>query len=314
MLFWKILKVQMDWMSWMNRTEQDWELFKQRVDNCLKSELDNYSVPSSRLKEAMQYAVLNGGKRFRPVLIYLAGDMLNLLPEVLDSAACAVELIHCYSLVHDDLPAMDDDDLRRGKPACHRAFDEATAILAGDALQALAFECIAKDTALKSSQKNALLLSLAGACGAAGMASGQALDLEYLPCKETVSIEMLQHIHSLKTGALFSACIQMPVLLLQSPLSEPLNTALCYFAEKMGLAFQMQDDYLDYYGETAALGKQQGSDKAKGKATYADFFSQQDLLEAFCHVYQEAENVLKPFGSRSDKLKSLAAYLACRTY
>jgi farnesyl diphosphate synthase len=285
---------------------------QQRIDEKLATMLSQLSVPSERLKLAMEYALLSQGKRLRPLLVYLTGQTLNIPLEKLDNIACAVECMHAYSLIHDDLPAMDDDDLRRGKPTCHKAFDEATAILAGDALQALAFRQIflIDPSLVTFEQKNDIALLLSSACGAEGMVSGQAMDLEYL--EQAIPVELLQKIHYLKTGNFLETCIKMAMLT-----SININTqhqkALHTFGQHLGLAFQIQDDYLDKYGETALLGKPAGSDEQQGKKTYAYFYNKTDLYNLWSNLYQKANNSLESLGGAGDILRELVLYLNLRS-
>ncbi|MGH8643939.1 MAG: polyprenyl synthetase family protein, partial [Gammaproteobacteria bacterium] len=215
--------------------------FQSRVDTALERWLPEASIHPKRLHEAMRYAVLGDGKRIRPLLVYASGHALGVAPEVLDGPACAVELIHAYSLVHDDLPAMDDDELRRGRPTCHKAFDEATAILAGDALQTLAFYILAHDPAINVSAHNRLQMieTLAHAGGSRGMAGGQALDLAAVGTELTLAELENMHIH--KTGALIRACARMGALASENQDPAALKS-LDHFAKCMGLAFQIRDD------------------------------------------------------------------------
>lgn len=288
-----------------NLKKDTWRVVKDRADQQLIQLFEQWNVPSIRLKEAMQYAVLSSGKRLRPILVYLAGKALNISLERLDALACAVECMHAYSLIHDDLPAMDDDDLRRGKPTCHRAFDEATAILAGDALQALAFQQIlmTDSSLLSAEQKNSMASLLSIACGAEGMVSGQAMDLEYLNQNE-LSESLLKEIHQLKTGVLLETCVHLALLALPEN-GNIMDHDLSDYGKHLGLAFQIQDDYLDVYGETNLLGKQQGADKQQGKKTYADLYSQMDLLNLIDKTYQQAMNCLKLFEKNAENKNSV---------
>lgn len=247
------------------------EAYIRRLDN----ELDRRSRPGdgfdSRLCQAMRYALLNGGKRLRPQLVYASAEALGVEPHRLDAAACAVELIHCYSLVHDDLPAMDDDDLRRGRPTLHLAFDEATAILAGDALQALAFEALASEPDLNHPLPAAAIMirELASACGVAGMAGGQAQDMALE--RQQPDRATLETMFRLKTGALIRAAVMMPTALAPA-LPGAQREDLREFAELIGLAFQIRDDLLDVEGQTEVIGKTAGADEAHGKATWPGLF------------------------------------------
>ncbi len=242
-----------------------------RVENELERRIDAGIESEGRLSQAMRYAVFNGGKRLRPLLVYACGETLDLPVERLDAPACAVELIHCYSLVHDDLPAMDDDDLRRGRPTTHLAYDEATAILAGDALQALAFQVLAQDGRLhhQSPAGCGMIAELASACGVSGMAGGQARDLELehkQPDQATV-----ETMFGMKTGALIRAAVMMPTALAPDLPSTQIQ-ALREFGEEIGLAFQIRDDLLDVEGKTEVIGKQAGADQALGKANWPELF------------------------------------------
>jgi geranylgeranyl pyrophosphate synthase len=238
-----------------------------RVDEALRRCLSEPGQHPSTLHEALHYAVFNGGKRLRPLLVHATGETLDLSPDALDAPACAVELIHCYSLVHDDLPAMDDDELRRGRPTLHLAFDEAIAILAGDALQALAFQVLGSDPHLNrpDGARGTIIAELAGACGVNGMAGGQALDLAYEGNQP--GLDELEAMYRQKTGALIRAAVMMPCAL-RPELAEGDCRELATFADCIGLAFQIRDDVLDVEGETATIGKQQGADMARNKATW----------------------------------------------
>ncbi|MCK9489005.1 MAG: polyprenyl synthetase family protein [Xanthomonadales bacterium] len=232
------------------------------LERCLPAMSDTGPVA-----QAMRYAVTGGGKRVRPLLVYAAGQTLGASVESLDPAACAIELIHAYSLVHDDLPAMDDDDLRRGRPTVHRAFDEASAILAGDALQTLAFEVITGgvEVGLPAAAVLAQCRELARAAGIAGMVGGQALDLALVGSQP--DLDLLQQMHQLKTGALITAAVRLGVLAAGTVDAEH-ATALDRYARDLGLAFQIQDDVLDEVGDSAITGKAVGADRERGKPTY----------------------------------------------
>lgn len=283
-----------------------WQSMKDRADAQLTTLFEHLTMPSERLKSAMQYAVLSSGKRLRPILIYLTGRAFNVAPEILDNAICAVECMHAYSLVHDDLPAMDNDDWRRGKPTCHRAFDEATAILAGDALQALAFQQMLQTNTqnLTAAQKNEMAITLSIACGAQGMVSGQAMDLEYLtqmPLSET----QLKCIHQLKTGILIETCIQLAILAVPEQNNRLINNLkkdIRSFSQYLGLAFQIQDDYLDVYGQ------QQGADARQEKTTYATMYTQKDLADLIHATYQQALSFLMPYRESISNINDLIAF------
>ncbi len=257
-----------------------------RINQQLHDLFLTLKAPSARLRDAMQYSSLAGGKRLRALLIYATGDAFHIPLDKLDTQAIAVELMHTYSLIHDDLPAMDNDDLRRGKPTCHKAFDEATAILAGDALQTLAFEQLAAPHQwLNSSQQLQMINLLSKACGLQGMASGQTLDLETL--NQKISLEQLQYIHQLKTGALISTCVQL-ALSADETINPIVKQHMHEFAEKFGLAFQIQDDLLDVLGNPEILGKKTGQDAARDKPTYPSLLGTEQAMQLLDDLRQEA--------------------------
>jgi geranylgeranyl pyrophosphate synthase len=258
----------------------------------------------------MRYSTLAGGKRARPVLVYATGEALGAPLDVLDAPAAAVELIHVYSLVHDDLPAMDNDDLRRGRPTCHRAFDEATAILVGDALQARAFEVLANAPAsIAAAARIEMLRLLADAIGTRGMAGGQAIDLEAV--KQTLDEAALERMHRQKTGAL----IQASVLLGASAAgisNAAQRAALAEFGAEIGLAFQIQDDILDVEGTTSALGKRAGADADRVKPTYPSVLGLAAARAAALERRDRALAALRPLGSRFAPLGEFAEFLVAR--
>lgn len=241
--------------------------YQQRTEQVLDRYLTLGDPGTPRLLEAMRYSVLGGGKRLRPILVYCTGEALGAPLASLDAPAAAVELIHAYSLIHDDLPAMDDDDLRRGQPTCHKAFDEGTAILAGDALQALAFSVLAEDRSPSVSTASRLLglQQLASGIGTAGMAGGQAIDLEAVGRQLTLT--ELEQMHRRKTGALITTSVLLGAYAANMGPGEPL-LALRRYGDELGLAFQIQDDILDVTGDLTAIGKQPGADAARAKPTY----------------------------------------------
>jgi farnesyl diphosphate synthase len=282
-----------------------------RVEQTLDRVLSAAEQPPKRLHQAMRYAVLSEGKRVRPTLAYAAAKALNLAPERVDAGAAAVELIHAYSLIHDDLPAMDDDDLRRGRPSCHKAFDEATAILAGDALQTLAFGVLAEDKNGDTSDgaRVQMVAALARAAGSIGMAGGQALDLESEGSE--LDLVMLENIHIHKTGALIRASVQMAVLACPDLEAEK-ATALDHYAKCIGLAFQIQDDLLDVEGDTDVIGKQSGADAAHEKATYPSLMGIGPAHEAANDLITDALDSLSSFDEGADPLRWIAAYIVNR--
>jgi farnesyl diphosphate synthase len=272
---------------------------------------DPQRVPC-HLHQAMHYGVLNGGKRIRPLLVYATGEAFGADLSLLDIPASAVELIHAYSLVHDDLPAMDNDDLRRGMPTCHKAFDEATAILVGDALQTLAFSVLAEPSHSLDSQKRlAMLGCLARAAGSFGMAGGQALDLK--ATGQVLTAEQLQQIHSLKTGALIAASIQLGAI--TAHLEDPQCMAqLTLFASHIGLCFQIQDDILNMEGDVKLLGKKVGTDQTNQKATFATITGLPQAKESLQFYYLEAIKALEHFGDQVTMLKAIAEYMIRRDH
>lgn len=287
------------------------EGYRQRVDAALDRWLPAADVAPSHLHEAMRYAVLGPGKRVRPALCYAAGDTLGIPLAQLDGPACAVELVHAYSLVHDDLPAMDDDDLRRGRPTCHRQFDEATAILAGDALMALAFHILSHDPAMvdDSAARLQMIGLLASACGSRGMVGGQSLDLA-AEGKQLDRSE-LEHIHIRKTGALIHASVMLAALTSLNA-SEARREHLARMARQIGLAFQIQDDVLDVCADTATLGKTGGRDRARHKATYPEIMGLEAARELALELHRLALSELTPFGEHAEPLRQLCNFLMHR--
>ncbi len=282
------------------------------VEAALDRWLPLASLSPRRLHEAMRYAVLGEGKRIRPLLVYATGMALGVERTALDAPACAVELVHAYSLIHDDLPAMDDDDLRRGRPTCHRAFDEATAILAGDALQALAFHVLARDEAVQvgAERRVEMLDTLAIASGSRGMAGGQALDLAAVG--RELNLAELEHMHIHKTGALIRASVLLGALSTPQQVEPEVIDGLDRFGKYIGLAFQVQDDILDVEGETERLGKPQGSDNARNKPTYPSLLGLEGARRAAAELHQEALQALSCLGSGGELLQGLADYIVVR--
>ncbi len=286
--------------------------YQQRLEQALAQRLPPAAEADQRLHEAMRYASLDGGKRVRAVLVYTTGAALGLPPEPLDGAACAVELIHAYSLVHDDLPAMDNDDLRRGKPTCHKAFDEATAILCGDALQTLAFELLASDASLQvdDNQRIRMIGELARASGSRGMAGGQAIDIAAAGTR--LDLAALQGMHRYKTGALIRASIRLAAIAGRA--DEAQQQALDSYAEAIGLAFQIQDDILDVTADTATLGKPQGSDEAQDKPTYTSLLGLDGARQKAAALNEQAQQSLQGFAEEADPLRWLSAYIIERQH
>jgi geranylgeranyl pyrophosphate synthase len=279
---------------------------EQVLDRCLA--LPDPGTP--RLREAMRYSTLGGGKRLRPALVYLTGESLGAELSDLDAPAAAVELIHVYSLVHDDLPAMDDDDLRRGRPTCHRAYDEATAILVGDALQALAFSVLAEDTMAESTTRLAMIRTLAHAAGTAGMAGGQAVDLAAVG--QRLSVDAVENMHRRKTGALIKGSVLLGALGAGIQSGSDFR-ALESFGDEIGLAFQIQDDILDVEGDAAVLGKTTGADAALSKPTYPSTVGLPAARERARDLRDRAIQALAPLGPRSAPLVELAQFVVSRT-
>jgi geranylgeranyl diphosphate synthase type II len=288
-------------------------LCRERVQRVLKTQLETLPGPATRLRDAMLHASLLGGKRVRPVLAYASAQAVGGTLEAADMAACATELVHCYSLVHDDLPAMDDDDLRRGKPTVHIAFDEATAILAGDALQALAFRLLSDPTLHPAAPMTSLRMInlLAAAAGFEGMVSGQSIDFE--ATGRSVSLQDLQTMHSLKTGALISASVLLGALTTEKATDMQLS-ALGRYAECIGLAFQVQDDILDVVSDTATLGKTQGADQAMNKPTYVSLLGLDAARSKAQDLCDSALAALTGFDGRADALRQIARYIVERRH
>ncbi|HZP64998.1 MAG TPA: farnesyl diphosphate synthase [Rudaea sp.] len=281
-----------------------------RADTALARVLPPADEPPIDLHRAMRYAVLGGGKRLRPVLVYAVGEALGAAADALDASAAAVEIIHAYSLVHDDLPAMDDDSLRRGQPTCHVAFGEAMAILAGDALQALAFEVLAADPAPRDPSIHVeMLRTLAAACGAHGMAGGQALDLAAVGRK--LAHAELERMHVYKTGALIRASVRLGALAAGCR-DEAVLAALERYGHCIGLAFQIRDDIIDVEGDTVTLGKTAGKDAAAAKPTYPAILGMQASRAELAELTAAAIAALAPLGEHAHGLVALARYVAER--
>jgi geranylgeranyl pyrophosphate synthase len=278
-----------------------------RFTQVLESQGSLTGADASRLQDAMSYSMLNGGKRVRPMLVYAAAQAVGANMVHADIAAAAVEMIHAYSLVHDDLPAMDDDDLRRGKPTCHIQFDEATAILAGDALQTQAFQILsAPIDGLTAQQQLTLVNTLAQASGAFGMAGGQSLDLEAV--NQTVDLTYLENMHNHKTGALILASVLMGAHC-GSALSKDTLTALTIYAKAIGLAFQVQDDILDVVSDTETLGKTQGADAANNKPTYVSLLGLEGAKQKAHELHKAALDAIEPLGDKAEPLAHIANYI-----
>ena len=289
------------------------EAWRQRMEGALAARLPAATAIPARLHEAMRYSVLGGGKRIRPALLFATAKTLGLAENEVEAAACAIEFIHVYSLVHDDLPAMDDDDLRRGRPTCHKAFDEATAVLVGDALQPLAFQLLARDPSLPASATVRLRLVdvLCEASGTFGMVGGQAIDLAQEG--QHPSIEQVEDMHARKTGALIRASVLLAAECVPS-LDRKLYAALNDFATAIGLAFQIQDDLLDVLGDVSTLGKATGADRERDKPTHPTIIGIEASQERVNLLHGQAMRALEDFGERAAPLRSLANWLLSRNY
>jgi len=282
-----------------------------RIEDVLDHHLPAATVAPQRLHEAMRYSALGGGKRIRPILVYAAGEALGVPLDVLDAPAAAIELMHAFSLIHDDLPAMDNDDLRRGRPTAHRAFDEATAILAADAMQPLAFEILATHPALvgNPAAKVRLVALIADACGSRGMTGGQSMDLAAEGRR--LDAAELEHIYRLKTGCLLRASVLAATCCVDQ-VPDATRESLERFVDALGLAFQVRDDILDIEGTTAETGKTGGSDLAKDKATYPHLFGMPKARQRADELLQQAMDALKAHGAGFDGLRWAARYIVLR--
>lgn len=287
--------------------------YQQRVNSALNKYLPSNDPPEHNLAEAIRYSVVGGGKRIRPAMVYAAGEAMGVSTDLLDIPACAIEMIHAYSLIHDDLPAMDDDDLRRGLPTCHKAFDEATAILAGDALQALAYEILAKDdhNELTPEHRINMLSLLTEASGAHGMAGGQAVDLASVG--KQLNLAQLENMHRLKTGALIRASILLGGMCQKNITNDEINI-LSEYSLCIGLSFQIQDDILDVISDTETLGKPQGSDEAQEKPTFPAIIGLEESKQLALEQHQQALKILQPLDEKADSLRELSAYIVERRF
>lgn len=283
--------------------------YTERVATKLDEVLPPASQEPERLHDAMRYAVFNGGKRVRPLLVYAAGECLGLQEGLLDAPAAAIELVHAFSLVHDDLPAMDNDDLRRGKPTLHRKYDEATAILAADALQPLAFSVLADATGVSPATRIKLVKLLADACGSIGMTGGQSLDLAAEG--QLLGAAQIEHMYELKTGALIHAAV-VSASALSADLSPERSSALDAFGRTIGIAFQIQDDILDVEGTTEIIGKPSGSDQRLDKATYPGRVGIANARQRCDELLNGALEHLDDFGADAEPLSWLARFIVER--
>jgi farnesyl diphosphate synthase len=290
--------------EWMDNTQA-------RVEAALAHHVPSNDCIPARLHEAMRYAALGGGKRVRPLLAFAAGELTAAAPATLDTVACAVEMIHTYSLVHDDLPCMDDDVLRRGRPTCHVEFDEPTALLVGDSLQTLAFELLAKPMLANPGSQLEMIALLAHASGSRGMAGGQAIDLASVG--KALNQPELELMHALKTGALIRAAVLLGALA-GNPLSAEERKSLDRFAKRAGLLFQVIDDILDCTASTATLGKTAGKDQAAEKPTYVSLLGLDAARSYADELRNEALAALTIFGERATRLTQLADFICHRQF
>lgn len=294
----------MNFSSWMPNIQQ-------RTERALESALPPPNPTPSHLHNAMRYSVLGAGKRVRPLLCHAAGEIFGAHRDLLDAVAVSTELIHVYSLVHDDLPCMDDDILRRGKPTCHVAFDEATALLVGDALQALAFQTLSSPQAnIDAARQLDMMHTLAAAAGSGGMVGGQALDLAAVG--QQLTIDELESMHIQKTGALIRAAVLLGAHCGGAPAGA--ISQLGYFANRAGLLFQVVDDILDTESSTAALGKTAGKDAMRNKPTYVSLLGKTKAKELATNLLQESHDALKNFGGQASRLHELANFIAERNF
>jgi farnesyl diphosphate synthase len=285
--------------------------WRQRADAALEQALRAHALDDTRLQAAMRHAALLGGKRMRPLLVYATGRMLGADDTTLDAPASAVELIHAYSLVHDDLPAMDDDALRRGQPTVHVAFDEATAILAGDALQTLAFRQLA-DAPAPAEVRIAMVRELATASGALGMCGGQAFDIDATGRGGDIDLRELERLHAMKTGALLRCAVRLGAL--AGGADATAHAALDRYADALGLAFQIRDDLLDIEADSATLGKTAGKDAAQNKATFPALLGIDGSRARLARLHETMRQAIAPFGDDAATLAELARMVVERSH
>lgn len=294
----------------MTQPFQDWmQQVQQDVEHALETFLPAATAIPHKLHEAMRYTTLGGGKRIRPLLVYGSGALFGGDPDALARVASAVEMIHVYSLVHDDMPCMDDDDLRRGKPTVHVAYDEATALLVGDTLQAQAFETLAGSASLPPARLVTMLRLLAEAAGSSGMCGGQAIDLDSVGL--ALTREELERMHQLKTGAMLRVSVILGALAGRDVSATELE-ALTAYSKAIGLAFQVVDDVLDATADSATLGKTAGKDAADNKPTYVSILGLDQSKELAEQLRREAHDALAPFGEQALRLRELADLIVQR--
>ncbi len=296
-----------------SRLAQRIKSYNARIDQLLEYWLPPASVSPKELHQAMRYSAMANGKRVRPALVYATAETLNIPLELVDGPAVAIELIHAYSLIHDDLPAMDDDDLRRGRPTCHKQFDEATAILAGDAIQALSFYILSHDPSMtkNATKRLKMIETLALFSGSRGMAGGQAFDLASVG--KTLNIVELENMHIHKTGALIRTCVHMAAYSTEH-ISDKTFQSLDKYAKAIGLSFQVQDDILDIISDTETLGKPQGSDSAQNKPTFPSIIGLKESQEKALDLHQHALAALQEFGDEADILRDISSWFVHREH
>ena len=289
------------------------DLYQTRINQYLADKLAAYEINDKRLLSAMQYGLLIGGKRMRPYLSYITGDALGLELSDVDGIAAALECIHAFSLIHDDLPSMDDDDLRRGQPTCHKAFDEATAILAGDSLQTLAFDILVNHNFSDKveSKRVSLIRQLVHASGYQGMCGGQALDIS--ATNKKISLIELEKLHSLKTGALLKASVTM-VAEISNDITDNEKHQLAIYAEHVGLAYQVRDDIIDIISSDEELGKPAGSDVSANKSTYPALLGLAGAQQKADNLYQQALQALATLPYNTDNLAEFATFIIKRAH
>lgn len=291
--------------------------YQKQIESLLEGYLDQLPKTPKNLQKAIRYASLNQGKRIRPAMVFAIGEAFGIDPKHLAAPACALELIHCYSLVHDDLPAMDDDQLRRGQPTCHIAFNEATAILVGDALQTLCFEILASATEISSQHRLQMIQLISQAAGPSGMVAGQQIDMNSENATTPLYLTQLEQLHQLKTGALLKTALLLGAC--QSSVFEKYKPALETLGEKIGLAFQVHDDILDIESDSATLGKTAGKDERAKKSTYPQLLGLSQAKTYRDQLIQEAKHLLKNLPNphpknQSDFLTELVDFIASRTH
>ena len=292
--------------------EQRITSYIEEIDHYLLSKLPINESPPANLHKAMHYSVMNGGKRIRPLLTFASAESLEIDPKILMPAAASIELLHCFSLVHDDLPCMDDDDLRRGRPSTHKEFGEATAVLAADALLSLSFEILASDLSFGATAKtNASLIALiSGATGSKGITGGQQLDLNAE--EKIISQSELEHIYRQKTGKLLRACVLAPTCFINISLEQ--MSALEIYIDLIGLAFQIRDDILEAEGSNEIIGKSSKSDIHQGKATFPKIFGLDASKKRILELLELAQNEISVFGERAHPLKYMAESIINREF